>query len=106
MAPVMPTLTPKTFLALKCTSPNMTMPRPVVARSFIWPARKVSSVPDVTDYCTPWQWSIHGCRSSIGGAVPVTVVVSGEFTKVHLKQKRPVHATSVMFGSVINEGPI
>ena len=38
--------------------------------------------------------------------MPVTVVVRGEFTKVHLQQKQPFHATSVMFGSMIKEGPI
>ena len=52
--------------------------------------------------------------------MPVTVVVSGEFTKVHLKQQQTFnatsamfgsminvfHATFIMFGSMINEGPI
>lgn len=84
MPPSNPTLMPNKFFELNCTSPNNTIPKPVVTMSFIWPACHDTSA-TITDL-------IEGTRSKMKikalSSIPVIVVARGEFIVVHLNIQR------------------
>ena len=79
---------PNKFFELNCTSPNNTIPKPVVTMSFIWPAFHDTTAMNVRQIPQQGTGTHSKMNFKASCSVPVIVVAKGEFIVVHLNIQR------------------